>query len=121
MAKTIQRVELNEFYYSPIHCPFCGTRIHDHENCFDPQRNTCAHLLFVAHDEGFEYRAARFDDNLGIKAVSNDDLAGHVGDELSYDALTNKVTIPDAIKIATYVGAPSGFGTYFGFAPIDTE
>ena len=27
MTKAIQRTELKTFYYTPVHCPFCGTRV----------------------------------------------------------------------------------------------
>ena len=27
MTPTIQRTELKTFYYTPVHCPFCGIRV----------------------------------------------------------------------------------------------
>ena len=32
--------------------------------------------------------------------------------------MTDLVTLPDAVKFATYVGMPSSFGSYVGFALI---
>jgi len=36
-----------------------------------------------------------------------------------YDEFTDNITIPDSIKIALYIGSPSVFGAYHGFAPLD--
>ena len=76
--------------------------------------NPCPHTLFVAHDEGFEFRSERFDANLGITGVDDDDI---VIPEKGRDGLTDQVSIPDAVKFASFVPAPSFFGSYVGFAP----
>ena len=76
MSKKIQRVELNKFYNASIHCPFCGVKIIDTEAAesgADPT-NPCPHTLFVAHDEGFEYRSPRFDENLGLTNTSKEEI-----------------------------------------------
>jgi hypothetical protein len=117
---TIQRVELNKYYYVSIYCPFCGQCIlaAETENTKngDVRINPCPHTLFVAHDIAFEYRSDRFNVNLGIENIESDDY----WDE-GIDFLTDKVTLVDSIKFATYVGIPSGFGTYLGFAPLDDD
>lgn len=119
-TKKIQRVELNEFYYTPIHCPFCGNQTSPDRDADSFQLNPCKHLLFVAHDEGFEYRSAAFNKNLNIIDIASDDIYDHFGDDWQgYDGLTDKVTIPDAVKFASYVSAPSFFGAYYGFSPLD--
>ena len=121
-TKKIQRVELNEFYYTPIHCPFCGNQTSPDRDADSFQLNPCKHLLFVAHDEGFEYRSAAFNKNLNIIDIASDDIYDHFGDDWQgYDGLTDKVTIPDAVKFASYVSAPSFFGAYHGFAPLDND
>lgn len=109
----IQRVELNAYYHVPIHCPFCGQRVVD-EGAIDP----CPHTLFFCHDMGFEYRSSRFDEALGIVGIDGEDLGEEEG---GYDALTDRVDLPDAIKFAAYQGPPSGYGTYVGFAPLDGD
>jgi hypothetical protein len=38
----------------------------------------------------------------------------------SYDDLTDRVSITDAVKLAAYM-PPSGFGVYVGFAPVEEE
>jgi hypothetical protein len=119
-TQKIQRIELKTFYYVAIHCPFCGNQTYPGDNCESIQIKTCKHLLFMAHDEGFEYRSPSFDQNLRITDITSDDLPKHYGDKWQgYDELTNNVKINDAIKIATYVSAPSFFGSYYGFTPID--
>ena len=40
-------------------------------------------------------------------------------DGLLVHPLTDKVTISDPVKIASYVGPPSFFGDYVGFAPLE--
>lgn len=114
----IQRVELNHAYDSPIHCPFCGACVVDTEAAADggEATNPCPHTLFICHDEGFEYRSQRFDENLGLVGVDDDEVEVP---EKGYDGLTDTVTITDSIKIAAYVPAPSFFGSYVGFAPAE--
>lgn len=119
MPQTIQRVELS-LTNIPIHCPFCGQRVlgyagSDEDPSQESQVHPCPHTLFVAHDEGFEYRSARFNDAMGLP--TDEDPFPDIGDD-SYDSFTDKVSIADALKFASYVPAPSGFGAYVGFAPI---
>lgn len=125
MPDSIQRVELSS-YEIPLHCPFCGRRVlsypeDEREAATTPEDmvTPCPHTLFVAHDEGFEYRSARFEQAMGLSA-DEDLLTADLGDD-SYDSFTDKVPIRDSIKIASYVPAPSGFGTYVGFAPLESE
>lgn len=118
--ETIQRFELNRFYDHSLFCPFCGQKVLDHEAGRDGRSEDivrpCEHTLFVAHDEGFEYRSPRFDADRKIEDVEYEDPEfPNVG----LDALTDQVTIQDSLKIAAYVGAPSGFGSYAGFAPVE--
>ena len=118
MSNKIQRVELKKLYYASIHCPFCGVKVIDREAAesdSDPT-NPCPHTLFVAHDEGFEYRSPRFDENLGLTNTPDEDI--ELPDK-GIDGLTDELTVTDAIKFASYVGAPSLFGSYVGFAPTD--
>ena len=52
--------------------------------------------------------------------VMSDDIYEHFGDDWQgYDGLTDNVTISDAVKFASYVSAPSFFGAYYGFSPLD--
>jgi hypothetical protein len=68
MAKKIQRVELTTFYSVPIHCPFCGAKVTaDPGGSAEKNRVThCAHTLFVADDEAFEYRSDRFNKQFSL-------------------------------------------------------
>jgi hypothetical protein len=118
MVAKIQRVELNTFYDASIFCPFCGTKIIDYDDAHPKGVNSpCPHTLFVAHDEGFEFRSPRLDDCLGILGVDNDDL---LITEDGIDGLTDQIGIIDAVKFAAYVSAPGFFGVYVGFAPLDS-
>ena len=110
----IQRVEIchNE---TTIHCPFCGVKTFDPEPIEEAQVGVCEHLLFMAHDEGFEFRSARFDKNQNLIGVLNDDIERG---EKGFDGLTDQVDIPDSLKFACYQQAPSFFGAYFGYAPV---
>lgn len=115
-AKAVACVEVP--HTARIYCPFCGHEVLNPEKA---QRggdyfSACPHTLFVAHDEAFEYRSHRFDADVGISGVDSDeiDLPEH-----GIDGLTGQVTIGGAVKFAGYVPAPSFFGTYVGFAPLD--
>lgn len=117
--KEIQRVELHAFYHVSIFCPFCGAKVIDNEEASsggDSPTNPCLHTLFVAHDEGFEYRSERFNRERGLAGL--DDWDVDTGD-MTFDGFTDRTDIPDAPKIAAYAGPPSGFGSYVGFAPVE--
>jgi hypothetical protein len=120
MSNKIQRVELRKFYYASIHCPFCGVKVIDREAAeSDPDpTNPCPHTLFVADDEGFEYRSPRFDENRGLTNTPDEDI--ELPDK-GIDGLTDELTVTDAIKFASYAGAPSLLGFYVGFAPLKEE
>ncbi|WP_204114584.1 hypothetical protein [Shimia biformata] len=99
-----------------LHCPFCGQEVMNPQKAHEGEEyySACPHTLFVAHDEAFEYRSARFDSALGIAGAENDDLDLP---EHGIDGLTSQVKMHGAVKFAGYVPAPSFFGTYVGFAP----
>jgi hypothetical protein len=56
MNKKLQRSERYAFYHLPIHSGFCGKLACDFEGHTEER---CKHVLFVAHEEGFEYLAER--------------------------------------------------------------
>lgn len=120
MSSLIHRTELNTFYYTPVHCPFCGTRVMG----ADPEDETgitaCPHTLFIAHDTAFEYRSGRLDKNLDLDGLSEREIEEKwTANEGGIDAFTDQVTLADAIKVAAYAPAPSAYGSYYGFAPIE--
>ncbi len=108
----MQRVELNHAV-DAIHCPFCGHCVlgerpgEDHPAYIGP----CPHTLFVAHDEGFEFRSDIFNELAGLPDGSGDIDVPEDG----VDSLTDAVELPNSVKFASYVPAPSFFGAYFGF------
>lgn len=104
----------------PINCPFCNELIRDDDEqspCFD-KSGRCEHLLFVAVDEGFEFRSNQFNQHMNIEPPRENETDDFFpeNEEDGIDGFTNKVTIPGYIKLAIY--EPHGFnGAYFGFAP----
>ena len=116
MKNKIQRVELNEFYSASVHCPFCGSKVVRMDEADPKPANPCPHTLFVTTDYGFEYRSPRFDEKLGLVNVDEDDIELP---EQGIDGLTDGLVTADAVKFASYVGAPSGFGSYVGFALVE--
>jgi len=101
----------------PLHCPFCGTKVLDLEVAqSEDMVNPCPHTLFIAHDEGFEFRSERFDANVGIAGMDDDDIETP---DKGWDGLTDQVTLTDAVKFAAYAPAPVFMGSYIGFAPLD--
>lgn len=120
MTQAIQRTELRTFYYTPVHCPFCGTRVMGADPEDETRITACPHTLFIAHDTAFEYRSKRLDENLNL--IGLDDKAVEqrwMSEEGGVDGLTNQVTLADAIKVAAYAPAPSAYGSYYGFAPTE--
>ncbi|WVN42337.1 hypothetical protein AOB54_02870 [beta proteobacterium MWH-UniP1] len=48
-------IDLSQQYASRLHCPFCGEEVVDEDKA--PDTNPCAHTLYIATDDGFEYIA----------------------------------------------------------------
>ena len=116
----IQRTELKTFYYTPVHCPFCGVRVMGADPIDETRITACPHTLFIAHDTAFEYRSARLDKNLQLDGMSEQQVeARWQGDKRGIDGFTDTISLPDAIKVAAYAPAPSAYGSYYGFAPIE--
>ncbi len=124
----VQRHERNSFYYLPIHCPFCG-KLALNINEIDPVIADCPHTLYIAHDYAFEYLSPRAEQALVDMSysVTRDDDSVEVdttdvnGDARGIDEVTDSIVFPDALKVAVYVGPPSGAGSYCGFAPTADE
>lgn len=120
MTRPIQRAELRRFYYTPVHCPFCGTRVMGADPVDETLITACPHTLFIAHDTAFEYRSERFDENLGLQGLSEKEVEERWRSEVGgIDSFTNQVTLADAIKVAAYAPPPSPYGSYYGFAPTE--
>ena len=90
----------------------------------------CKHVLFVAHEEGFEYLAERAAAQLvekGFTVERLDDGAiqvERVADEEDLgtpDSTTDEFEFADGLKVVAIVGPPSGSETYVGFAPVEGE
>ena len=117
----IQRVELNQKYYANIHCPFCGALVYEQDKDdgdLDSMLKPCSHTLFFAYDDDLHFRSARFDELKSIDGKSSDDISD--GDAFeSWDSFTDDVDVADGVKFTMYVGAPSGYGSYLGFATTD--
>ena len=119
----IQRVELDRKYYSNIHCPFCGQLVYEQEQeqaqeDLDAMLKPCPHTLFYAYDDDLHYRSRRFDEIKSIVGKSSDDISSEEIFE-GWDSFTDDVEIVDSLKFAMYVGMPSGYGSYLGFATLD--
>ena len=119
MSSFIQRTELKTVYNTPVHCPFCGTRVMGADAEDETRITACPHTLFIAHDTAFEYRSERLDNNLELSALSELEIEQKWSAHRNgIDGFTDEVTVPDAIKVAAYAPAPSAYGSYYGFAPI---
>ena len=101
------QIEVIETDY-PVNCPFCDEiiRSDDEDSPCYYDGGRCEHLLFEASDDGFEYRAERFNQHMAIEPAKDaltDDFEP-VDEEYGIDGFTNKVTIPGSIKYAIYEG-----------------
>ena len=110
----IQKLEVD--YGTPILCPICSHCVFD-ENKEDLSFSPCLHTIFIATDEGIEYKTSLFENNLKHIGVSIEPDAMFESDE-SWDSLTDKLTINGYIKISCYVGGRFS-GAYYGFSPGD--
>ena len=110
MKPLIQRFQ-TDHYDQPVFCPACGHKVVAYGET-EAKVSPCPHTLFVAHDEGFEYRSPMFDDLMGTDGVASDDINTGEG---GVDDFTDKVPLANSLKIASYVPPPGGFGAYVGF------
>jgi hypothetical protein len=85
---------------------------------FDPATCVCQHTLFVATDEGFEYRSKRFNEHMALPDNQESRPELPEDNEYGFDGFTSGVCIPGAVKYACYTPAPGCLGAYFGFAPL---
>ena len=126
MADRIKTIETDDFADEPAKCPFCGTTaLEFDEEGTSYELKPCTHLLFFCHDEDWEYlsdRASRNLSNLGYRVQTEGQIeVDEEGTDLDGgpDCISSNITIPGAIKLASYFGAPSCYGSYIGFAPIE--
>jgi hypothetical protein len=113
MAGKIQSVGIGT-YINSIYCMFCGKEVIGDPESRKPKDmvSPCSHTLFVATDEGFEYRSPRFNLDTGLEENDVDawpDLGDH-----SYDSFTDLVNIENSIKLTM---DDYNIGAYVGFAP----
>lgn len=123
----IQRQERNTFYYLPVHCGFYGQLVVNgdaEEHAISP----CAHTLFIAHDQAFEFLAdcavtqlkeKGFDVEIQHDYIEVSATTDEQPDDP--DGITDLFEFEDAVKVASYVSPPSSFGTYVEFAPIENN
>ena len=106
----------------PVLCPFCGCMTYpgdkEEDWTFDPETCVCVHTLFVATDEGFEYRSSRFNQHMGLPEDPDSEPEIPEDNDGGYDGFTSLVSISGSIKYACYTPAPGCLGAYFGFAPL---
>jgi hypothetical protein len=117
----MQCVDLHDDHANPIHCPFCGTLIGrgaEEETAGEWIVGECEHLLFAAHNEGFEYRSKRFDEAVDAKLrEKTDDEREEIADDIN--ELVELIKIQNAFMFHSVAGHPAEFDTYVGFAPLE--
>jgi hypothetical protein len=99
----------------PILCPICNHCVLD-EKSEEPSLSTCSHTIFIATDEGIEYKTSLFENNLKDLGINIEPDAMFESDE-SWDSVTDKLTINGYIKVTYSNPSPSYAGIYYGFAP----
>jgi len=98
----MQHVELVNTADLTLCCPFCGTRMFADEGL-----NRCAHTLFQATDEGFEY----------VCEELRDICEGYGDGGGSMDEFLSGIEVYNGILFMLYAPAPFFMGSYFAFAP----
>jgi len=127
MSQKIEAHEVGDFFDEPQPCPFCGQNpLEFDEEGTSYELKPCPHLLFFCYDDGWDYlsnRAARNLSELGYQVATESGIEIDEGEELEGgpDFISGNITIPGAIKFASYFGAPSCYGSYLGFAPVSEE
>lgn len=131
MKKRIKIIKIDPDDY-PVYCPFCKQQIagcetlegdDDEEEIEDEIENyeytPCEHTLFIAGDEGFEYRSERFSSLMSLPPFEVGEIIEYDDNKYKgFDELTDDVSIPGAIKYAGYVNNWQGLNVFYGFEPI---
>lgn len=112
----MKKIEL--IWPTKVVCPFCNQLIQtiDEVEGFSEYK-LCEHVIYLAHDEGFEFRSDEVNKQLKIDPKEqNMDI--EFPDEVSgYDDWTDLVKIEGGIKVAAYDDCTNPEGIYFGFKP----
>ena len=111
----IKRIEVDSS--EPILCPICSHCVFD-ENIENPNYSPCTHTIFIASDNGLDHKTSILENNLKDLDINIDSDDWYESDGI-LQILTEKLTIKGLIVIESYMPAPSGYGAYFGFAPIE--
>jgi hypothetical protein len=116
----ITRIELPDAY-AALFCPLCGHRIKpmvsfDLDSQIEGEISPCPHTLFIATDDGFDYRSPLYDHVAGIVGLEDDEIEME-----NMDDFTDAPVMEGAFKFATYLPSPSLQGAYFGFTGIVLE
>ena len=96
-----------------LNCPVCNKKIYDEESVSE---TFCNHTLFIATNEGgFEFCDDRVKNDLNIPL--NEDINEYIENNLELDVneLTNKISIPNSIKIIINTTSPSMLELYYGY------
>lgn len=110
--------KIEQIWPTKVFCPFCNQQIQsidDEEGNYDYK--ICEHTIFIAHDEGFEFRTDEVNKLLKINPKT-DGLEIEVPDGIpGFDGFTDLIDIEGGVKIATYDDCARPEGIYFGFQP----
>lgn len=101
----MEKFEMNSFVDNNLFCPKCGSQVIKDNEEIDISK-LCKHILFVAHDEGFEYSK--------VKSIITDYEEDDEREESLDEYLTN-LDFDNALLIKKYAPAPYFFGSYVGF------
>jgi len=101
----MEKFELNSFLDNNLFCPKCGKQVIQDNEMFDASK-ICKHVMFVAHDEGFE-----FSKNEEIVSTFEEDEES----DDSLDEYLSKLDVKNGLLITKYATAPYFFGSYVGF------
>jgi len=114
----MKKIEL--IWPTNIVCPFCNQLIQTiNEDDKVSEFKRCEHTIFMAHDEGFEFRINLVNSLLNIDP-KEDGMDIEVPDEIcGFDGFTDLIKIDGAIKIAAYEDCTNPAGIYYGFKPND--
>lgn len=111
-----------------VYCPLCGTEVDT-----VPNGNGCAHLIYAASDEGFEFARPRYLEALGLPIDTEGidiesayaailEAAGQDEDDSYENASASSITdvahLDGEFRVTYSNPGPFGMTVFFGFAPL---
>lgn len=108
---TIQQIQLSDEF--SLHCIYCGKQIlHEEAENAEDYLTPCEHVLYVATDEGFEYRSEFMNKMYGWEGLDYEAVNLRINSNIG--RFIKRIKLNEAINF-DFGCAPACLSSYIGF------